>query len=94
VVAYARIALNSVEQLIKRFGYDIEIKLRPARRPIGRRTLAVALQTSSCAPQHTFLTPTTYPELETFTDSGALLSCPSVLSFSPSLMDGTTQGRR
>jgi hypothetical protein len=29
-------------ECLNRLGYDIEIKLKSAKRPIGRRTLAVA----------------------------------------------------
>jgi predicted XRE-type DNA-binding protein len=39
---FTNLSETKLMECLNRLGYDIEIKLRPARKPIGRRTLAVA----------------------------------------------------
>jgi predicted XRE-type DNA-binding protein len=39
---FANLSESKLMECLNRLGYDIEIKLRPARKAIGQRTLAVA----------------------------------------------------
>jgi predicted XRE-type DNA-binding protein len=39
---FSNLSEGKLMECLKRLGYDIEIKLRPAAKPVGQRTLAVA----------------------------------------------------
>jgi predicted XRE-type DNA-binding protein len=39
---FSNLSESKLMECLNRLGYDIEIKLRPARKRIGRRTLAIA----------------------------------------------------
>jgi predicted XRE-type DNA-binding protein len=39
---FANLSESKLMECLNRLGYDIEIKLRPARKAVGQRTLAVA----------------------------------------------------